>query len=435
MIESLLAFACVIALCFFGVRVGIAALLVGFAGFWMERGFTAAVFVSGQRILHTTMDYNLSVIPLFVLMGSFIYHANISADLYNAAHRRLGKVRGGLAQATIVSCAAFAAVCGSSLATAATMTKVSLPSMRRYGYPDSLATGSIAAGGTLGILIPPSVPLIIYGIVAQTDIGKLFIAGILPGLMLVGLFMVAVAIWTRLPGQQWLAEQDDADAGDAGAPSRLWRTVLPILALFIIVIGGIYAGVFTPTEAAGIGSAGAALIALAAGKMRQISEWYAVLMDAAVTTSSLFVVIFGSLVLADYLTLAGLPFALLDFVNAYDVSPTGLAIFITVLAGLMGMVFDAMGILLLVVPVFLAALQAAGVDMVWFGIVMVMVTELGLITPPIGMNVFVVYGVAGNVKMVDIFRGVMPFIIMIIIALVLIFLFPGIATVLVNWMY
>lgn len=430
MTTALIGFAILLALCFFGFRVGYATLLVGLVGFATQRGWTAAFAMTGQQVIEDAMNYNLSVIPLFILMGVFIYRAEISRDLYDAAYAGLGRFRGGLALSTVAACAGFSAVCGSSLATAATMTKVAMPPMRKYGYSNSLASGTIAAGGTLGIMIPPSVPLVIYAVVAEQDIGELFIAGVLPGILLVSLFMGAVAITVRY----------NPNAGPAGEPlseqdkKRAFKAVWPIIGLFVLVLGGIYGRIFTPTEASGIGAFGAAVIAIMRGHLRTPKEWIDVLGEAAKTTASLFIVIFGALVFAQFINLSGMPYDIVFFVEELDLSPLGLVIAVAIIAVFMGMVFKSIGILLLLVPVFLPTLVQSGVDMVWFGIVVVLVTELGLITPPIGMNVFVVKSVMPDIRLGDIFRGVTPFIFADVLALILVLLIPAIATILPSLM-
>lgn len=421
-----IAVAVLLALCFLGVPIGIATLLVGFFAFALERGFGPAMQMSGQRILDDAMNYNLSVIPLFVLMGVFIFRADVSTVLYRAAHRRMGGVRGGLAQSTILACAAFSAVCGSSLATAATMTKVAMPSMRSFRYSEELAAGSIAAGGTLGILIPPSVPLMIYGIIAQQDIAALFMAGVLPGLLLVALFMLTITLWVWL--QPSAAAATAADQGTAPPPSGETAAVLAVLGLFVLVLGGLYVRLFTATEAAGIGAVGGAAIAAARGRLSRPAEWYDALVEAAQTTAALFLVIFGALVFAEYANYAGLPYVVIDWVEAMELSPLGLVLAVVAIAIVMGMFFESIGILLLLVPVMLPSLMAAGVDLVWFGIIVVLVTELGLITPPVGMNVFVVRSVARGGDLVAMFRGVLPFVLAMLVGLALILAFPAIAT-------
>lgn len=429
MTAALVAFALVVALSFFGVRIGFASLAVGFLGVALDRGFNAGFTMVGQQVLDDAMNYNLSVIPLFILMGAFIHRSEVSNDLYNAAYAGLSRIRGGLAHSTVVACAGFSAVCGSSLATAATMTKVGMPSMQKFKYSPSLATGTIAAGGTLGIMIPPSVPLVIYGLVTQQDIGLLFLAGIVPGILLVLSFLVVVGLWVR-------ANPDAAPYDEAGLDHSSKRksvlAIIPILGLFVLVLGGIYGKIFTPTEAAGVGAVGAAVIALTRGHLWKLSEWRDALVETVTSTASLFMVLFGALVFMQYVTLTGMPYDLMFWVEDMGLSPLGLVIMVTVIALLMGMVFEAIGILLLLVPVFLPALQLAGVDLIWFGILIVLVIELGLITPPIGINVFVVNAMVGNVPLSAVFKGVLPFVVAMLAVLVLLILVPDLAVYLPN---
>ncbi|MDP5220698.1 TRAP transporter large permease [Ruegeria sp. 2205SS24-7] len=426
MATALIGFAALLALCFLGFRVGFATLIVGFVGFATQRGWEASFAMVGQQIFHDSMNYNLSVIPLFILMGVLIVHARISQDLYDAAYAALGKFRGGLALATVLAAGGFSAVCGSTLATAATMAKVAMPPMRNYNYSNRLASGTIAAGGTLGIMIPPSVPLVIYGIIAEQDIGLLFIAGILPGLLLVTLFLICVG---------WVVRRDPTAAPPAPPlePERKKEAVrgtMPVLVLFLVVLGGIYSGAFTATEAAGIGSFGAAVIAVLRGHMRSLSEWKDCLVEATTTTATIFLVLLGAIVFSQFINLSGMPYDLLDMVDEWQLSPFGLVIFVCIIAILMGMVFEAIGILVLLVPVFLPALTINGIDMIWFGILIVLVSEIGLITPPIGMNVFVVKSVLPEVPLGKIFRGVVPYIFALVIGLVLVIAIPPIATLL-----
>lgn len=424
MATALVGFAALLSLCFLGFRVGFATLVVGFVGFAMQRGLEASFAMVGQQVFHDSMNYNLSVIPLFILMGVLIVRARISQDLYDAAYSALGRFRGGLALATVLAAGGFSAVCGSTLATAATMAKVAMPPMRAYNYSRRLASGTIAAGGTLGIMIPPSVPLVIYGLVAEQDIGLLFIAGILPGLMLVALFLICVGyVVRRDPTAAPPSPSLDPERRKAAV-----RGTMPVLVLFLVVLGGIYTGAFTATEAAGIGSFGAAVIAVLRGHMRSFSEWRECLVDATTTTATIFIVLLGAIVFSQFINLSGMPYDLLDYVDAWQLSPMGLVIFICIIAILMGMVFEAIGILVLLVPVFLPALQLSGIDMIWFGILVVLVSEIGLITPPIGMNVFVVKSVLPEVPLSKIFRGVMPYIIALFTGLVLVLAFPEIAT-------
>ncbi len=427
---ALVGFACLLLLCFLGLPLGFSTLLTGLAGFAYMRGWDwhAAVTMMAQQIVEIGANYGLSVIPLFLLMGVFIHRANISEDLFEASNALVGRYRGGLAQSTVLACAGFAAVSGSSLATAATMTKVAMPHMRRYGYDDTLSSGVIAAGGTLGIMIPPSVPLVIYGLVAEQDIGKLFIAGIAPGILLVALYMAAVYAVVRL-------RPDYGPAGTAVPRAERLRTYLnvwPVLALFVLVLGGIYFGVFTPTEASGIGATGAAAFAWWRRRLRSLEQLYESLLEASRTTAALFIVIFGAQVFSNFIDLSGLPGALVDQVEGMQLSPAGTVFAVCVICIGMGMIFEAIGILLLIVPVFLPTLIVQDVNLIWFGIVMVIVVELGLVTPPIGMNVFTVRAMMPDIRLSRIFRGVMPFVAADLVALGLLFAFPAIATWLVT---
>lgn len=423
---ALIGIAVVLFLSVCGVPLAFATLFVGIAGITYLRGFDAAIGVTGQWIIESSMSYGLSVVPLFILMGAFIHRSGISEELYDASYAWLGHFRGGLAMSTVFACAGFAAVCGSSLATAATMGRVAMPPMRKFNYDDGLSTGTIAAGGTLGIMIPPSVPMVIYAIIVSADNGALFIAGIVPGLLLVSLFLVAIAILVRLR----------PDLGPAGEPLPLKERfrkslgVYPVIGLFLIVLGGIYSGIFTPTESAAVGAFGAYLFAVARGHMRTRKELIGVFGETVRTTSMIFAILFCGLIMAQFVNLTGLPFELVEIVTGENaaISATALILGICVICVIMGMIFEALGILLLVVPVFLPSLEALNVDMIWFGIIIILVVELGLITPPIGMNVFTVKAVVPDVPLTRIFAGVTPFIIAMLLGLFLLFVIPGIAT-------
>ena len=450
MLPSALGFAAVLVLALVGIPLGFSLILVGIIGFAMMRSgmvgqsliqvggtglsvdwpsLNSGLAMAGQQMFDISTNYGLTVIPLFVLMGAFIHRADLSDDLYDGANAFLGHRRGGLAMSTIAACGGFAAVCGSSVATAATMARVAMPSMRRYGYADSLSTGSIAAGGTLGILIPPSVPMVIYGILAETDIGKLFIAGILPGIMLASLFIGAIAIQTALnpsigpPGERTPA------ALRLRALSRVWGVLL----LFVIIIGGIYLGIFTPTEAAGVGAAGAFVFALLRGKLGFRGVFDA-LIESGITTGMIFVVTFGALVFSNFITIAGMTTEITNWIESLNASPLGVVLAMCLVYAILGCIFDSLAMLILTVPVFVAIINPMGVDLIWFGIVVIIVVELGLITPPIGMNVFVVNSVIPDVSVWTIFKGVWPFIIAMLLALALIIAFPQIATFLPGYM-
>ena len=430
MTAALIGFAAVLILVLVRVPIAFAMGLVGMIGFMLETSYRASISMVGRLIIDTSQDYGLSVIPLFILMGLFVNKAGISRELYAVSNAFLGHLGGGLAMATIVACGGFSAISGSSLATAATMAKVAMPEMRRFGYSDQLSTASIAAGGTLGILIPPSVILVIYGLLTETSIGKLFIAGVVPGLLGIGLYLLAVrfSVW-RNPG-----------VGPAG-PRTTWkermatlRNVWAVLLLFFLVIGGLY-GVFdfapinltfSPTEAAGMGAMGAFLIAIARNRL-SINDAFGVLKEAAMTAASLFVVLIGAWIFSNFVNIAGLPAALIDLVSAHDLQPWQVMAFILVIYILLGCVFESLSMLLLTVPIFFPLVQQLGYDPIWFGIIVVVVTEISLITPPVGLNVFVLKGVVGTVTTATIFKGVTPFWIADIIRLILLLAFPALA--------
>lgn len=421
---ALIGFAIILILAFVGVPLAFATLGVGFFGLMYLRGLDAALAVSSQWIVDTAINYNLSIIPLFVLMGAFIHRSGISKDLFTASYAWLGRFRGGLALSGVLSCAGFAAVCGSSLATAATMTRVAVPPMREFKYNDGFSAGTIAAGGTLGIMIPPSVPLAIYGIVAGQDIGLLFIAGIVPGILLVLLFMLAAqAVVAVRP-----------DFGPAGKAMNLRDTLrasystLPVIILFGIVLGGIYSGIFTPTEAAGVGCAGAFLFGVFRGHFLDRASLWGVFEETVATTAMIFAIVFSALVLAQFVNLTGMPYDLQALVLGWELGPVGLVLMICAICVVLGMVFESIGILLLIIPVFLPSLGSLGVDLIWFGILVIIVIELGLISPPIGMNVFIVKSVAPEIPLSSIFLGVLPYISAMVIAGALILMIPQIAT-------
>lgn len=446
MLASAIGFAAVLALALIGVPLGFALILVGVVGFAALRAdmvghalvaigsngltidwpnLSAGLTMAGQQMFDVSTNYGLTVIPLFVLMGAFIHRADLSTELYDAANAFVGHRRGGLAMGTIVACGGFAAVCGSSVATAATMARVAMPSMRRYRYADSLSTGSIAAGGTLGILIPPSVPMVIYGILAEADIGKLFIAGILPGILLIGLFVAAVALQTAIDPSKGPPAEKLNWRQRLRALSGVWGVVL----LFIVIIGGIYLGVFTPTEAAGVGAAGAFIFALLRGKL-SARKTFDALIESGITTGMIFVVTFGALIFSNFINIAGLTDAMSAWIESLHASPLGVVLAICLIYIIMGCIFDSLAMLILTVPVFTAIINPLGIDLIWFGIIAIIVVELGLISPPIGMNVFVVSAAIPDVDVWTVFRGVWPFVLAMLVCLALVIAFPSIATLL-----
>lgn len=417
-----LGFVGLFALILLRVPIGFAMATVGFLGVAALIGWRPALAMAQQITFDTGLAYELSVVPLFVLMGNFVTRAGLSDELYEASYAWLGHRRGGLAMATIVACGGFSAICGSSLATAATMARVAMPPMRRFGYAESLAAGSIAAGGTLGILIPPSVILVLYGIMTGQDIGLLFAAGLLPGMLGVVCYLGAIAAVTR--ADPALGPPGDAHsvAEKLRATARVWGVLL----LFVVVMGGIYAGVFTPTEAAGIGAFGGFLFALAR-KTLTWSSLGSVLVQSAETTAMLFFVLIGALLFSNLVNLAGLPDVLSELVAGLSAPPLLVIAAVLLIYLLLGCVLESLSMVLLTVPVFYPLVADLGFDLIWFGVVVVVVTEISLITPPIGLNVFVLKSVLPEISTGQIFRGVTPFWLADIVRLALIVLIPMIA--------
>jgi len=408
-----------------GVPIAFAMALAGFIGFSMVVSVHGAMAMVGQLTFDTALNYNLSVLPLFILMGNFITRARLSEDLYSAAYTVVGHYRGGLALSALMACAGFSAVCGSSLATAATMSRVTMPSMRQFGYKDSLATGAVAAGGTLGILIPPSIALVLYGIMTNNDIGKLFIAGVLPGLLGLALYCLTVTVVTTLDRQAGPPGERTSWAQRLVQLKRVWGVTL----LFVIVIGGIYTGIFTSTEAAGIGAAFAGVFAILRGGLR-LGEIYEVLVDTARMSAMIFAIMIGAMIFANFVNVAGVLQALDAAVRAMNLTPMGVMIGILVIYVVLGMLMESMSMLLLTVPIFYPLAMSYGFDPIWFGIIVVVVIEIGLITPPVGMNVFTLRATLPNVPTSTIFRGVAPFIVADIVRLALLVAIPWITLVL-----
>lgn len=429
---SLIGFASLMVLIFARVPIGLSMGLIGFFGFAYLSDFNwvAALSMASRRVIDTSHEYGLSVIPLFVLMGNLVTRSGLSKELYSASYAFLGHLRGGLSMATVVACGSFSAICGSSLATAATMAKVAMPPMRQYGYSEALASASIAAGGTLGILIPPSVILVIYGIMTEQSIRELFAAGFLPGMLGILLYMGAVS-WTvwRDPSAGPKGERSDHQQR-IKALKGVWGTLL----LFVMVMGGIYGGIFTPTEAAGVGAAGAFLIAIARRSLN-LRVVFEILSDTAHTTASLFVVVIGALIFSSFINRAGFPDQLLSIITGYDLSPMMVIFMILGIYIVLGCMFESLSMLLLTVPIFYPVVQSLGFDLIWFGIVVVVVTEISLITPPVGLNVFVLSGVLKDVNTGTIFKGVTPFWVADIIRLLLLTLIPAISLLLPQWLY
>jgi tripartite ATP-independent transporter DctM subunit len=374
--------------------------------------------------------YSLIVLPLFVLMGNLVAGAGISGDLFRAAQAFIGKRRGGLAMATVVACGGFGAICGSSVATAATMGKVAIPSMRKLGYGDSLSSAAVAAGGTLGILIPPSVIMVVYGVATQTHIGMLFAAGILPGLIAVAGYVMAVkwSVW-RDPKLAPLA-----DGKEQLNKLALLRALWPVALIFGVVMGGIYGGFFTSIEASGIGATAALVFALTHHSLK-LRDIYAILVDTARTSAMMFAIILGAALFGEFVNLTGVHEGLLHSVKESGLPPFGIILLMIVLYILLGTVLESLSMILLTVPIFFPIILALGYDPVWFGILVVMVVEIGLITPPIGVNLFVIRSVMPDIPMMAVVRGVIPFIVADVLRILLIAAVPAISLWLPNLLF
>jgi C4-dicarboxylate transporter DctM subunit len=403
--------------------------LVGFVGFAYLVDLESALGILRIVPYTTFADYGLSVIPLFILMGEFCFFAGLSKDLYDTVHSWLGHLRGGLAMATVGACAGFAAVSGSSLATAATMSAVALPEMRRYKYDDRLATGAVAAGGTIGVLIPPSVILILYGVITEQSIGKLFLAGFIPGVLEAVFYMVTIYILCKRnplmgpPGPKISMIQKIMSL----------KTTWVVLLLFILVIGGLYMGVFSPTEAAGVGAFGAFVFGLA----RRRLGWQAIrssLTETGKNTAMIFIIIMGAMILGYFLAVSRLPFELASIIGGLEVNRYIILGLILILYIFLGCIMDSMAMLLITVPIFFPLVISLDFNPIWFGVVMVRVCEIGLITPPVGLNVFIISGVARDVPMYTIFRGILPFLIADVFHVVLLVAVPQISLLLPSLM-
>jgi tripartite ATP-independent transporter DctM subunit len=405
-----------------GMPIGFAMGLSAFVGMLLLIDLQPALALLGQTAYETAVTYNLSVIPMFVLMGYLAGNAGLSESLYRACNAWLGHRRGGLALATIGGCGAFAAICGSSVATAATMAQIALPEMRRYNYDDRLATGSIAAGGTIGILIPPSIIMVIYGLLTETSISKLFLAGFLPGLLTVAGFMLAISIMTRINPRLGPPARRVAYRDRFVALRGIWGSA----ALFLLVIGGLYIGVFSPTEAASVGAVGALVLGLVNRTLNRELLGTA-LLETVKTTAMIFTILIGAILFNNFLILASVPTLVSAWIAGLPLGKTAILLVIIGMYFILGCLLDSLAMILLTIPIVFPIVTALGYDPVWFGIIIVMVVELGLITPPIGMNVFVLKGIAREVPLETIFRGVTPFIVAQVILILILIAFPEIA--------
>jgi len=426
---GVLLFAAMLLLIVIRMPIAISMLVCGMGGFALIAGWQPLLGLLAEAPYSRVANNELTVIPLFVLMGQFASEGGISQALYRAARAWLGHYRGGIAMATIGGCAAFGAICGSSVATGATMATVAMPEMRRYGYSGALATGVLAAGGTLGILIPPSIILVIYAILTEQSLAHLFLAAIVPGLIATAGYAIAVWAYVRV----------NPAAGPAGDPLpmadrvRSLKTVWPVAVIFGVVIGGIYFGVFTPTEGAAVGAAATGILSWTAGRMRLKGIGNA-LLETAKITGMIYLVLIGAEFYSSFLALSLLPQALSEWIGSLGLGPMQILLLIVVLYLVLGCVMDGLAMILLTIPVFLPVVMGLDFGMpaeavpIWFGILILIVVEVGLITPPIGINVYVINSMAPDVPMMESFRGIVPFFLSDVVRIAIILLFPATTT-------
>ena len=419
---ALIGFVALFTLMLLRVPVGMAMGLVGVCGYSYIVGSGPALKLIGQTSMRTVTDYTFGVIPMFMLMGAFVSESGVSRELFRAANAFIGQLRGGLGVATVLACGGFAAICGSSVATAATFSSVAYPEMRRFGYPQSFSTGVIAAGGTLGAMLPPSTVLAVYAILTQQDIGKLFMAGIVPGLLAMLMYVLTIVIIVKVR-PDWLPRGKVTSwAERLDGLKDVWAPLL----LFAFVIGGLYGGFFTPTEAGGVGATGAFLLGVLRGKLDRAGILTA-LLSATRTAAAVFTVLIGALIFGYFLTITQVPQNLTNVVTNLGLGRYQVLALIMVMYLVLGCLMDAMAMIILTVPIIYPVIVQLGFDPIWFGIIIVMTVELGLIHPPVGMNVFVIKSVVQDVTFTTIFKGVIPFVLTDILRLVILIAFPIIA--------
>ena len=407
------------------VPIGVAMIVSGVTGFMVISGVEPGFALLGSVPYETFINTSYAVVALFVLMGNFAFKSGISDDLFMAVRKWMGSLKGGLALATVAACGGFAAICGSSVACAVTMGVVALPEMMKSRYANTLATGCIAAGGTLGILIPPSTVMIIYGIITEQSIGKLFMAGMLPGILQMLLYMAVIRIWVRRFPEAGPAAGSCRLKEKVQSLSRVWSVIL----LMVLVVGGLYTGIFSPNEAGGVGAFGAFVIGLILCRKTSRRQFLKEsLIDTVRTQGMCLSIMLGAMIFGYFLTVSRLPMTLSDSITSVVSSPMLILIFILLIMVLLGCFMDSMAIILLTVPIFYPLIQSVGIDPIWFGILVVKVTEMGLITPPVGLNLFVIQGIAGDSTPIQtIFRGAMPFVLADVAHVFLLIVFPQIS--------
>ena len=415
-------------LIFLRIPIALAMLAVGFGGTFLVTGTPNMTLNQLKNLSFGTFSsYSLSIIPLFLLMGQFATLSGMSASLFRAAESFLGHRKGGVAMSAIGACAGFGAICGSSLATAATMGQVALPELRRYGYPGSLATGALAAGGTLGILIPPSVILVIYAVLTEQNIAKLFVAAMIPGILAALGYMLAIAIWVRVSPNSAMVREPIAWSERLIALAKVW----PVLTIFLVVVGGIYLGIFTPTEAAAVGAAGTGIAALASGQMSMAKLRQAILATAS-SSAMIFLIVLGAGLYNGFLALTQLPQTSALWVSEQGLSPWLILTVVLLMYLAFGCIMDSLSMVLLTVPIIYPIMLALDFGLspddfgLWFGILVLIVVEVGLITPPVGMNLFIINGMARDIPIGQTFRGALPFVTTDIIRVAILASFPSI---------
>jgi tripartite ATP-independent transporter DctM subunit len=421
-VTAIIGFVALFALMLLRVPIGMAMGLVGVSGFAFLAGGGPALKIVGHTSMRTVTDFNFAVVPLFLLMGSFATTSGMSQELFRAGNAFLGHLRGGLGIATIAACGGFAAICGSSVATAATFSRVAYPEMRRYGYRESFSTGVIAAGGTLGIMIPPSTVFAVYGLITEQDIGRLFIAGVVPGILAMLMYMGTVTLMGRLRPDYLPPGKRASWAEKVTSIREIWSTLL----LFAFVIGGIYGGAFTATEAAGMGAVGAFILGVVRGRLSR-QDIRRSLLDTTRVTAAVFTILIGALLFGYFLTITQTPQKITGFLTGLGIGRYGVLAVIMLMYIVLGCIMDALAMIILTVPIILPVIKELGFDPIWFGVIIVMTVELGLISPPVGMNIFVIKSVIGDVKISTIFSGVLPFILTDILRLAILIAFPIIA--------
>ena len=411
----------IVLLLFFRVWIGMAMTIVGCLGILYLQGFKQAFGVMGTVPYETVAYYPMAALPLFVLMGVIVGNTSIGEDLYYAVYKWIGELRGGLASATVIACAVFAAITGSSATGTVLMGKVALPQMKRYKYDDAMASGCIVSAGTMGILIPPSMGLILYGLLTEQSVGELFMAGILPGLLLTFLLTLAIMVITAFRPTAGPAGPKTPFKVKVASLKKTWHVVL----LFLLVLGGIYGGIFTPTEAGAIGAFGALVIVAATGQLTR-KVFMDILKEAGWTSAMIFLIIIGAFIFMKFLAISKLPFAMVEVIEHFKVSKYVVFAGIMLLYIILGMFLEVYSAVTFTIPIIYPIIVALGFDPIWFGVIIVLVIEMGLITPPVGMNVFILSGMS-DIPLHVIFRGVLPFVIAMIFCVILLVIFPQIA--------